>query len=270
MNAFTSLLEKAKKRGVTYTSLDAMKLFAIVNMTADHLGAYFFPDHIGHMLLPDHLWWRAIGRITFPVWFFLVGFSRSREIPRSLWVYAAILVVDHLFVGMSLLPMNALISVILSRMLLNWCEDKGWLPNRLPELMAACVLTSIFATALFEYGTMAFLYALVGRMVYTKQKKHFLALCIVSYITFIAFQLMWFKFTPLQAAYVILGTGGVVWWLARCPIYTVVSDWTRTRTGILLTMLSRNTLPYYFYHRLIFEIISAVTVRHALGFAFRL
>jgi len=40
------------KEDGAFTALDAMKLFAIFNMTADHMGAYFFPDD---------LWWRAVG-----------------------------------------------------------------------------------------------------------------------------------------------------------------------------------------------------------------
>jgi len=259
---FSDLLDKAKKRGVAYTSLDAMKLFAVVNMTADHVGAYFLPDHMGGYFFPDHLWWRAIGRITFPVWFFLVGYTRSRALPRSLWVFAFLLAALHPLVGRNILPLNALVSIILCRFFLNACSDRNLLPKALPLLIILCVAITPLTNPLFEYGGLALLYAIFGRMTYLKEKRYFRLLACSCYLAFVGFQFNWFEFTGMQALYVMLGTMGVVWWLATFKNTTLLQDWTTARWKIFITLLSRNTLVYYFAHRALFQILARIFIGH--------
>ncbi len=260
MPFLSRLMEKASARGTAYTALDAMKLFAIINMTADHIGDYFFPDD---------LWWRAIGRITFPVWFFLVGYSRTRAIGRTIYVYAAILVLDHLFIGLPLFPFNALVSILLCKWVLNLCEDRHWLPQRLPELICGFIVLTVFTTPFFEYGSIAFLFALFGRMVVQKEKKHFLALTVASYVTFIVWQIAIFPFNYIQLLYVLIGTAWVVLWLSRCPNDVIWENWRVSRFKTFIAVLSRNTMPYYFYHRLIFEILFAFILGKGIGFTLR-
>jgi hypothetical protein len=262
MRLLSGFIEKALARGATYTSLDAMKLFAIVNMTADHIGEYFFPQD---------LWWRAIGRITFPVWFFLVGYSRGRTLGTALYIYAFLLVADRpFFDDFGLLPLNALVTIIFCRWFLNFCEDRNFLPDQMPKLVAACFMLSLFTYEFFEYGTVAFMYALYGRMVVTKQKHYFGLLASVSFITFLMWQFAVFKFNWLQASYVALGTLWVVWWLATFSNDVVWQQWRQSRFKTFITVLSRNTLPYYFYHRLIFEILAAFLVGKGLHFHLQL
>ena len=57
------------------TSYDILKTFAVLTMIIDHIGLYFFPDE---------MWWRVIGRLSFPVWLFLIGYAQSRDIPKLL------------------------------------------------------------------------------------------------------------------------------------------------------------------------------------------
>lgn len=261
MNPIAEWKEKALKRGEAYTSLDAMKLFAIVNMTADHIGHYFFPDE---------LWWRAIGRITFPVWFFLVGYSRSRELGSLLWTYALLLVADRPFFNYTLLPLNALISIIVCRLFLNFCTDHKLLPNKLPGIIGACVILTPITTPCFEYGSMAILYAIFGRMIALKETKFFIPLFCVSYVLFFFWQFVWFLFDWPQGIYVAIGTFGVVWWLATFKNSVIWPSWKESRVKTFIAILSRNTLPYYFFHRLIFEVLAAFVVGHGLHFVIKL
>ncbi len=247
---FAKFIDKAERSGPAFTTLDLMKFFAIVNMTCDHIGMYF---------APEELWWRAIGRITFPVWFFLVGFSRGRSIPRSLWIYAIILIAVHPFVYQPVFPTNALMTIILCRYALNFCEDRGWMQTRLPEMAVAGAVLSLVTYPLTEYGSVGFLYALIGWYVRREQNhsKQFYFLLCVSYAIFIFWQTA-FDFTLWQMLYVLFGTALVVGWLARCRIQPLVSDWKKYIWLKAATILSRNTLEYYFYHRLLFQIIAAL------------
>lgn len=258
MRFFSAWHEKALRGGTAYNTLDAMKLFAIVNMTVDHVGAYLFPDL---------LWLRAIGRITFPVWFFLVGYSRSREIGRELWTYALLLALLHPFIATPVFALNALATVILCRHVLNFCTDHALIPNRVPEVMAVFFFLSLVTLPLFEYGSIAFMFALMGRMVRAGGQKHLRLVAFGSYASFILWQFILFDFDLSQNIYVAAGTAWVVWWLARCPIKTIWQDWRQTRFRSFIAVLSRNTLPYYFYHRAVLQIIGAMLIGKGLGFS---
>jgi len=133
----------------------------------------------------------------------------------------------------------------------------------------ALVFLSIVTQPFFEYGSIAFLYAVFGRMVVEKQQKHFLALTVTSYLTFVFWQLYWFRFDWLPALYVIIGSAWVVAWLARCPNNVIWPNWRESYGKTFIAILSRNTLPYYFYHRLIFELLSAVLLGRSIMFSLR-
>lgn len=248
MNPLQPLLEKAKRSGTSYNTLDAMKLFAIVNMTIDHVGAYFFPEM---------MWLRALGRITFPVWFFLVGFSRSREIPRSLWIYALLLVLIQPWVNQPIFPLNALVTVIICRLCLNWVEYKAYSRRFLPECIVACVFL-VPTDRLFEYGGLAMMFTLLGRLAREeKRPKHYATLAVVAFLCFLGWECLVFPFHVWQVAYVAVGTALVVYWLAKARIATLVGDWTKNPAMQLISILSRNTLPYYFYHRAAFLLLAS-------------
>jgi hypothetical protein len=261
MSFLSAWSDKAARGGPVFNSLDAMKFFAVVNMTVDHIGAYFFPDL---------MWLRAIGRITFPVWFFLVGYSRGRGIGRDLWVYALLLVAAQPFVGQPIFPMNALVTVILCRYVLNVCTDRGWLPARIPELIMAFLFLSIFTMSLFDYGSVAFLFAMMGRMVREKERKNFTLLVVASYGLFILWQSYSFQFDMFQWTYVVLGTAWVVGWLARCPLTPIWENWQDSPAKRMVALLSRNTLSYYFYHRLIFQLLGALAIGGGIHFSFEI
>ena len=235
-----------------------MKLFAIVNMTVDHIGAYLFPEIAV---------FRAIGRLTFPVWFFLVGYSRSREIPPILWGYALLLVVLQPFIHTPIFATNALLTIILCRLMLNLCTDYGLLPKRLPELIVAFIIFAIPSNLIFEYGTMGFLFALFGRMVREDQKAHFTALMVCSYLTFVGVQILSPIYNMAEVAYIVIGTAWVVEWLSRCPKDVIWEDWRGSKFKTMIALLTRNTLPYYFYHRAFLQILGALLIGSGIGFS---
>ena len=258
MRFISSLFQKAQIQGIAYTSLDAMKFFDIVYMTAVLLGCFFFPAMF---------WWRAFGRITFPVWFFLVGYSRSRTLSAELWLYAGLLIIVHPFIGFPIFPLNALATIIICRLVLNLCTDYNLLPNRLPELIAGCILASLVTMFFFEYGSIALLYAFLGRMVREKEARYFRPLVVASYLSFILWMEVLYIFNTAQQVYVVLGTAWVVEWLSRCPNKMIWPDWTDSGYKKIIAVLSRNTLPYYFYHRIIFQILAALLLGRSIAFA---
>ena len=52
-------------------SYDLAKLVSVITMITDHVGLYLFPDHII---------FRIIGRISFPMFFFLIGYQKMTKV----------------------------------------------------------------------------------------------------------------------------------------------------------------------------------------------
>lgn len=136
------------------THLDLIKSFAVIVMIIDHIGYYFFPEQE---------WFRAIGRIGFPVWFFMIGYALSRELPGKLLVGALVLLVANIGLDLPLLPLNALFTIILLRMLIDPFMDIVLRSRYIFWLSAILlVLGYVLSNLITEYGTIALLFAVAG------------------------------------------------------------------------------------------------------------
>ena len=99
-----------KKLEPAITSYDLLKALAVALMIVDHLGFYFYPDI---------LWLRIIGRLSAPIWFFLIGYAHRRDVPRILWAGGLILTISGLAAGQSLFPLNILFMLGLARLVID-------------------------------------------------------------------------------------------------------------------------------------------------------
>ena len=61
---------------------DFFKFVAILVMIIDHVGKYFLPEI--EIL-------RVIGRVAAPLFFFLVGYSKSQRLEHKILIYAVLL-----------------------------------------------------------------------------------------------------------------------------------------------------------------------------------
>ncbi len=139
------------------TSYDLLKTFAVITMIIDHAGYFFFPED------PT---FRAIGRLCVPIWFFLVGYAKSRNIGETMLIGAGILVLQNVFLGFPMLPFNVLVTIMLVRLCLDKVMQRGAgglvLLAAIGMVMAVAVPTS---DAFTEYGTLGLLLAMAGYMV---------------------------------------------------------------------------------------------------------
>lgn len=146
-----------KKYPDVLTSYDFLKTLAVITMVIDHVGYYFFPEQMG---------WRLVGRLSFPIWLFLVGFAHSREINSLLIGGGIALLISSLVVGQALFPLNILFTIIVVRLVIDSVMQVALLSfQSMAMIMLACIIMSIPTTFLFEYGTHAILFAMFGYMV---------------------------------------------------------------------------------------------------------
>jgi hypothetical protein len=239
------------------TSYDLIKAFALIIMLVDHTGLYFFSDD---------LWWRAVGRVGFPVWFFLVGYSSARDISRPLWIGAIIVTLAWAISGRQFFPLNALVTIMLIRLSLDWIMARALRTRTTFWGMFLCLsLASLPSNLPFEYGTLAFLFAMLGYMRRHKQQINFSGsdwfLLVVGVVfVFIINQLIFMpEWSADQFAVMTLGTlaVAVVLFVFQPREYPVLgrSLWV---LAPLIQFLGRRTLEIYIIHIVVYAAMSMV------------
>jgi hypothetical protein len=139
------------------TTTDLLKLIGVLSFLVDHTGVYFDPDET---------WWRLFGRIAAPIFFFLVGFARSRAVPWTWLAFGAALTAADYFASESLT--DTTVNILLNFALLRWVLLPLWerwvmpFPWRVAALVALCVPLIPYTDNALEYGTEGWLWALFG------------------------------------------------------------------------------------------------------------
>jgi peptidoglycan/LPS O-acetylase OafA/YrhL len=138
------------------TTIDLWKTAALLLILIDHLGFFIWMDQP---------WMMAVGRAALPIFFFLIGFARTRAVPWSWW--AAGLVLTALdgwrLMGDGWPTLNIMFNFALIRLTLPLIERHvlgvWWRVAMFAALLAA--LMNVTGQWL-EYGTEGWLLALVG------------------------------------------------------------------------------------------------------------
>lgn len=236
------------------TSYDLLKILAVVTMVIDHLGVYFFPDLI---------WMRAVGRASAPIWLFLIGYARSRDITALLLISGGILLIANSLVGLPIFPLNILFTIAATRFVLDRLTH-AFLKNEDRErriiLLCALVFLIPFTDMISEYGTLALLFALMGYLV-----RNIIRGAPLIWVTFIAFgaygayEGLIFGFSPPMMAVMVLAVGSVIpllYWFDGRALPPLEARLPK----ILSTMLrfcGRRTLLIYVVHLLLFKILTS-------------
>src|SRR5688572_7578244 len=81
---------------------DLLKFIALAVMIVDHVGLF---------LLPDAEFLRAVGRVAFPSFLFLVGYSGSGRVTKGLVVGALLLILTDALTFRPIFPLNVLVAI---------------------------------------------------------------------------------------------------------------------------------------------------------------
>jgi hypothetical protein len=135
---------------------DWLKTVAILLVAVDHTG-YFF--------IENNDWWSVFGRFAAPVFFFLLGYAKSKRVPVS-WVLLGLLLttLDSWNNGWAWVAPNILLSLAFIRVVRPYVEaglrKTGLLGFAL--LVVVLVLIVPFTGDVVEYGSEGWLWALLG------------------------------------------------------------------------------------------------------------
>ncbi len=135
---------------------DWLKTFAIILFVVDHTG-YFFID--------DDAWWSVFGRMAAPVFFFLLGYARSRTVPLHwIWLGIILTLLDSWNTDWEWVAPNILLSLALIRLSRPWVlgllQQYGWVAFLV--LVLGLLVALPVAGDMVDYGAEGWLWALFG------------------------------------------------------------------------------------------------------------
>jgi peptidoglycan/LPS O-acetylase OafA/YrhL len=190
------------------TTTDALKAFALLLILV---------DHIGHFLADDWPILRVVGRLGVPIFFFLIGFARTRDIPWR-WLALGMLLtgVDYLWLGgLEDVQLNILFNFALIRLALPLVErflDRN--PVRLAILMGAMALLMPLVNPWLEYGAEGWLFAVLGLMHRRAIADGSLTMLrdlagLIAFSLYAVVERQDYSFGPLNTALLVLGLAGI-------------------------------------------------------------
>jgi peptidoglycan/LPS O-acetylase OafA/YrhL len=227
------------------TTTDALKAVAL---------GLILVDHIGHYLADDWPILRVIGRLGVPVFFFLIGFAKSRDIPWRWLVLGLVLTaVDFIWLGgLDGLQLNILFNFALIRLALPLIERHAIGPFwRMAVLMAAFVALMPLVNPILEYGTEGWLFAMFGLLLRRSRDGtgshpdwQVLAAGLFAFAAYGLVECIDYAFSPLHAGLLLIGLGGLLVTLLRFERRDLA--WVPgARVGAWLRFCGRYSLEIY-------------------------
>jgi len=142
------------------TSYDLLKFTALLLMVVDHIGVFFFPEET---------WLRVMGRFSAPIWLFLIGYARSREVP-TLLIGTLIFMASNFVLGVPIFSLVILGTMLICRLTIDpLMAGIIRAPVALYPVAAILFILAIPSFPYIEYGTTAMLFVMAGYMVRNKE-----------------------------------------------------------------------------------------------------
>lgn len=239
------------------TSYDWLKTLAVLLMLVDHTGYYFFPE--------DN-WWRVVGRLCVPLWFFLIGYARSRDLDKRILVGALILTFADYAAGHYFIPVNILFSMLIIRIILD--PVMQFCTKGLEALAFTGLVVLLFAlpsTMLFEYGFLGVMLAMLGWLMRHRDDPDSMGemtpgmmwiFVAFAYLSFVVLQGISFEFSRYQHMALAVGALGSFWLVMNFQPRTYPALTEKLGPfAALLRFGGRRTLEIYVGHLILFKLL---------------
>lgn len=238
------------------TSYDFLKFTALALMIVDHIGYYFDPDD---------LWIRAVGRLSAPIWLFLIGFARSRDFSARMWIGIAVLVVTNYIVGAGILPVTILATMLLCRAALDPLMDRLKLkPEALYPICAVLFILTFLTFPVVEYGSEVMMTVMLGYMTRNRgaipyDKSEFIQFAVLAGLAHAFFQaIIFFPFDVTQKIFVGITLTAVMLALTRFKAeeYPALTSKMPHPVVWFFQLCGRRTLEIYVIHLVLFRFLA--------------
>lgn len=248
------------------TSYDFLKTLAVVLMIIDHIGFFFFPDI---------MWFRVLGRLCVPIWFFLIGYANTREVTRTMYVGTVVMTLSAIMAGQYIFPLTILVTLAITRSIIDGIMVRALRTyETLAGMFFLLLLLSMPAELFFEYGTAGMLFAMIGYMARRPEKVPFerktIALFIfgVGMVFIIGQGTLLPTLTSDQAVVLLLGTYAVLamLWFFKPKEYPLLTGQMPWPAVFFLQLFGRRTLEIYVIHVVIFRLVAMAGNPERFGF----
>lgn len=226
--------------------VDVLKCAAVVMMLVDHIGMYLFPDA---------LWLRALGRFSFPIFLFLIGYSGQFRFSRALLLAAIALLLLDAVLHYPIFPLDILFTILFARMVMGLPFVQARIEGRLFELFLILAVLFFPLYPFIDYSTTGVMFAVMGaaarRKIPQADQLWFMGCCFVFHA---ATQQYGFHFGIAEAslaALVLCLSAMALYYRDALPLNRC-NALAPLRTGILLC--SRFSLEFYVLHIAIIQI----------------
>lgn len=242
------------------TSYDLVKFAALALMIVDHTGAFFYMDQD---------WFRAVGRLSAPIWLFLVGYAKSRDFSDRMWIGIALLMGSTYLTENVILPVSILGTMLLCRMLIDPVMNHiRQNPVALYPVSFIFFVATLVTTQFFEYGACAMLLVMLGYMTRNRDTLPFSRSQFLTYAIAVAFgyflvqtyYLFPGQFDFLQQLFVGFGLLAVCLGLTTFQprLYPELTRKTPRPLVWLVQIGGRYSLEFYVAHLLLFKAILVI------------
>lgn len=263
ISSFKYFLSPERNLPGDLTSYDFLKSIAIILMIMDHSAYYFFID-----VNPEYSWARVLGRMCVPIWFFLIGYARSRDIGPHLWIGTAVLVLGNMIVGQFIFPLSILPTMIFIRIVIDYIMERAVKDHEVLIGIAFVIyFLSIPSGFIWEYGTAGLLFAMFGWMMRNPDKLEFkikktveiyaLGFCVIA---FGAYQAFVFQFDRIQTITLFAGFSFVclILYGFRPQTYPKLTRQLPNIIVRIIQVMGRRSLEVYVIHLTLFKFAAAV------------
>ena len=202
----------APHRDRLVTTTDVLKFVGVVTLLVDHYGYFYQPGETG---------WRLVGRTASPIFFFLIGFARTRSVPWTWFAFGAAITAMSWWLskGWQHTTVNILFNFALLRLAVLPPIERHVLSRPVPLAMLClgCALLIPATEEELEYSTEGWLWAFFGlahrhalddpgaRAAWTRA-----GLAAVAAAAYIAREIHDYAFGPLQSALLVLLVAAIV------------------------------------------------------------
>ena len=234
-----------KKYGDALNSHDLLKAIAITLMVLDHVGYYFMP-YVTEL--------RLVGRFSFPLFFFLIGYSHSYRFKWDVLVLSLVMVLQDAILHQPLLPTNILLNVIITRMILHLLDKKEWPTEFFITLAVILPLGYGLFGILTDFGVFGLVLALCGYFVRTRPNTKFTAgWMVLAYIAYSAIEITGFKFSFPYSIIFLFVLAIMLFLFSRYSLQVYTAYTCKNPAVHIVILLSRYSLYVYALHLMLFK-----------------
>ena len=229
-------------------------------MVVDHIGAYLYVQDPA---------WRAFGRLSAPIWLFLVGYARSRNVNAPLIIGAALITIISFYVTQRWNALNILWVIIFIRLTIN--SLMKWINGN--DLRLGLVTFTMFVLTpiirnYWDYGTIAYIIAIWGHIArngFSSKPQESWMYGIVALLAYFYQQIDVFHFNYYWTIFAGLGLAGLlpvllIYFPKRKPGWVPENRIAHK----IISYLGRHTLEFYVIHLIILYMVTE-TLCHCHG-----